>query len=380
MAAAKLFLFGILLLANVDNGMIEKHQDQLQDIKKELEDKKETVSKLLEKENSIVRMLDTLDRKIDSSRKRSRTLTKQKEETQKAIREKRLRIATLEHSTHRHREEIASRLRNLNKLGEIGYLRLLFTIKELQDFGEATRVVKRIVRTDLELVDAFESERTLLSKENEALYKQQKHLAEVLRRLGVEKSDIRQQKKRQKSLLSLTRGQKDFFAKSVRELEEAAKNLQRLIDKLATKDFRSNFAVMKGTLRPPVDSPVVGRFGRFQDPKFKTFMNRNGIEFATERNSEVRVIHTGRVIYADWFRGYGKIIIIDHGDGYYSMHAHLSQVHRQTGETVKGGEIIGLTGDTGSLKGPLLYFELRYRGRAIDPLPWFSPLKLKLAQ
>jgi murein hydrolase activator len=80
----------------------------------------------------------------------------------------------------------------------------------------------------------------------------------------------------------------------------------------------------------------------------------------------------GKVVFSGWLRGYGNLIIVDHGDGYHTVVAHLGELERKVGEEVHGGDALGPLGDTGSLKGPYVYFELRHRGVAVDPQVWLT--------
>jgi len=84
----------------------------------------------------------------------------------------------------------------------------------------------------------------------------------------------------------------------------------------------------------------------------------------------VRAVADGKVVYAGWLRGYGNLMVLDHGDGYHTVVAHLGELERRVGEEVRQGEALGPLGDTGSLKGPYLYFELRHHGVAVDPQVW----------
>lgn len=87
---------------------------------------------------------------------------------------------------------------------------------------------------------------------------------------------------------------------------------------------------------------------------------------------EIKAVEKGTVVFADRFSGYGKMVIIDHGDRYYTIYAHLAEILKKNGDPVKRGETVGLVGDSDSLAGANLYFELRKDGRSVDPLPWFK--------
>jgi septal ring factor EnvC (AmiA/AmiB activator) len=129
------------------------------------------------------------------------------------------------------------------------------------------------------------------------------------------------------------------------------------------------FATLRGALDPPVDAPLVARFGRVVD-EFGTATFRKGIGFAAPRGTPVRGVADGVVRFAGWFRGYGKIVILDHGGAWYTVSGHLDQIDVTVGDAVARGTAIGRAGDTGSLAGPQLYFEIRRGGQAVDPADW----------
>jgi len=111
-------------------------------------------------------------------------------------------------------------------------------------------------------------------------------------------------------------------------------------------------------------------FGKVVNPKFNTVTVQKGWDIRAEEGSGVRAIAQGQVVYAGWLRGYGNVLIIDHGGGFHSLVAHLASLSRAVGEAVKAEEVVGTVGDSGSLKGAYLYFEIRQDGEAIDPAVW----------
>src|SRR5262249_27829574 len=120
----------------------------------------------------------------------------------------------------------------------------------------------------------------------------------------------------------------------------------------------------------PVDGTLEVGFGKVVNPKFNTVTVQRGWDIRAEEGSEVRTIAPGQVVYAGWLRGYGNVLIIDHGGGFHSLVAHLDSLSRAVGESVEAEEAVGTLGDTGSLKGAYLYFEIRQDGEAVDPALW----------
>jgi septal ring factor EnvC (AmiA/AmiB activator) len=113
-------------------------------------------------------------------------------------------------------------------------------------------------------------------------------------------------------------------------------------------------------------------FGKVLNPKFNTVTVQNGLDIEASPGAPVRAVAPGRVVHAGWFKGYGNLVIVDHGEGYHSLVAHLGSMRTAMGEDVEAGTVLGTVGDSGSLKGPYLYFELREKGRPVDPLPWLA--------
>ena len=102
---------------------------------------------------------------------------------------------------------------------------------------------------------------------------------------------------------------------------------------------------------------------------------QNGIEIKAPLGAEVRAVLPGKVLYADWFKGFGNVMIIDHGDQTFTVSGYCSQLLRKAGDVVSEGEAIALVGSAGSLKGPCLYFEIRHKGKPQDPMEWISHLE-----
>jgi septal ring factor EnvC (AmiA/AmiB activator) len=129
-----------------------------------------------------------------------------------------------------------------------------------------------------------------------------------------------------------------------------------------------------GTVRFPwpVAGQVLTRFGMQRHPQFKTMIFRRGIEIGAREGDTVRAINDGQVAFADWYKGYGKLLIVEHAEGLYSLYGNLEQIALAKGDRVSKGQAVGLVGETGSLKGPKLYFEIRYKGEAQDPLAWLT--------
>jgi septal ring factor EnvC (AmiA/AmiB activator) len=135
---------------------------------------------------------------------------------------------------------------------------------------------------------------------------------------------------------------------------------------------RPGFRSRKGTCRCRCSTNWSRWVRQDRQPRFNTVTVQKGIDIRASLGTEIVSVAPGTVVFAGWLKGYGNLVIVDHGDAYHSLYAHLDRLDVEVGMVVEQEEAIGLVGDTGSLKGAYLYFEIRKGGQAIDPLPWLE--------
>jgi septal ring factor EnvC (AmiA/AmiB activator) len=135
---------------------------------------------------------------------------------------------------------------------------------------------------------------------------------------------------------------------------------------------QSTFSAHKGLLIMPVNGTIISSFGPYKNQKYNVTNFRSGIDIKADKGEPIRSVFKGKVLYCDWFKGYGNMIIIDHGHNYYTVYAHLEETFKSKGDEVDAGEVIATVGDTGSLEGARLHFEVRHHGKPVDPLTWLK--------
>jgi len=157
-------------------------------------------------------------------------------------------------------------------------------------------------------------------------------------------------------------------------LKENEQQLQRLLreirDYLAARASRTPaegaFRRMKGKMRLPVSAPIDAGYGQPRE----TGVRWDGIMFRPDNGADVSAIFEGRVVFADWLRGFGLLLIVDHGDGFMSLYSHNDSLFKQVGDWVETREVIAVVGTSGCLDRPDLYFEIRQDGEPQNPLSW----------
>jgi septal ring factor EnvC (AmiA/AmiB activator) len=181
---------------------------------------------------------------------------------------------------------------------------------------------------------------------------------------------------KKQTILHAVQNQKKMAHAALASLKESADALDREIAGFE-KHRKSDpdmmvFSRQKGRLMPPVAGKIISRFGITQSGDYKSFTFQSGIDIRGKQGEPVRSVFRGNVIFAEWLKGYGNMVIINHGENYYTLYAHLQEMFKKKGDGVDAGEVIATLGDTGSLKGVCLHFELRHHGKPVDPLKWLK--------
>jgi murein hydrolase activator len=207
-------------------------------------------------------------------------------------------------------------------------------------------------------------------------------LDEEQRALATAKQAVRREAEKKRVLLASLRQQKGTRLRLLREMEAAAARLEKVVEEISKRALNkpretppprspgTGLEALRGKMEWPVRGKVIAPFGKFRHPEFAAEIVRKGIDIDAPVGEEIRAVEKGTVVYADRFAGYGKMIIIDHGERYYTIYGHLSEILKKTGNEVKRGEVLGKAGDSDSLAGSKLYFEMRKDGHSVDPLPW----------
>jgi septal ring factor EnvC (AmiA/AmiB activator) len=282
-----------------------------------------------------------------------------------------LRVSELEKSLAEARPALARHARALYKLGDTSYLRLLLSIDRPADFFRGYRLITTLARRDNARVAAFRADLAAFTSEKAALEERTRESVALRNRLAAARRGLDAQRARKTELLTSLVERKELNAAYVEELAQAETRLQQLLAGLAEGFVEVPLGAFRGSLPWPVEGPVRAGFGRRKHPRFDTYTVHNGIEVQAPAGAPVRAIHAGRVVFAERFRGYGLMVVVDHGAKHHSLYAQLGAVEVAPGQDVAAGDVLGLAPPAGP-DGPGVYFEMRYQGRPEDPEGWLA--------
>lgn len=337
---------------------------------------REAARTLATRERSVLDTLEGAERAWRDAEEAARSA-----EEERMLSAERLAVAMLEEAeaARRHRERLAAlrpRLVALQRLEQLGEWRLLASSASLSDLVQRRALLARVLEGDassLRFAMRLREEREAASLERRAEADRQDELARAAEATRREAAERRGQFR---ALLSSVRKERTFHERAASEAEAQSRKLAEFIAALPPRGGPApfkGFAALRGRLPHPADGPVRGGFGRVVDPRFQTVTVQKGVEIGARAGDPVRAVAPGRVAHAGWFKGYGNLVIVDHGDGYHTLVAHLGTMTAAGGEEVAAGAPLGTVGDTGSLKGAYLHFEIREKGRPVDPVAWLAP-------
>jgi septal ring factor EnvC (AmiA/AmiB activator) len=194
-------------------------------------------------------------------------------------------------------------------------------------------------------------------------------------------ADLNEQQDRRKAMLGKIRNEKSLEQAALESLRQAALDLNATVERIEPavppaprpgegKTEDKPFEAYKGLLSWPVRGKIISFFGSQRDQKYAVTSFHSGINIQAERGEPIHCVCGGYTIFSSWFKGFGNMMIIDHGDHYYTVYAHLEEVFKVKGDRVEKNEVIATVGDSGSMMGPALHFEVRHHGKPVDPMQW----------
>ncbi|MDZ4676270.1 MAG: peptidoglycan DD-metalloendopeptidase family protein [Oligoflexia bacterium] len=302
----------------------------------------------------------------------------QMKNSQKTIESYAKTIVRIDGTKSTQKKLLRERLRALYKMGFKGYTEVLLSSQTSGEFARNLKFLKIVTQRDARLIQNYRATLEQLSKEQNKLRSQVKVFAQFQTQLNQEKQKISSHKDQQLFLLSQIEKDRESHLLAIKEWREAGQKLEAQLTKIGVHHnafreiARASIFEQKGNLKPPVIREIVQKYGIMINSRFDTKIFHKGLFFAAQVGDKVSATFWGKVAFSGWINGYGETIIIDHGDHYYSLYAHNSRLDKRSGDSVATGEVIALAGDTGSLRGPGLYMEIRHFSESLDPLPWLD--------
>ncbi|MBI4562070.1 MAG: peptidoglycan DD-metalloendopeptidase family protein [Candidatus Rokubacteria bacterium] len=366
---------------------IRDKERTLQQTQRQLREEEAKAQEARKREASVLAELEAVDRKLSEKRRELARLDGLTRKAEAEIAALEAEIRRLEQRRVSQQHLLARRLRVLYKLhSRGGVLPMILGGDDPVVQAVQLRHLTTLARVDARLIQEYRvTEDSLADRKAEGEVRK-RDLSALRAQVAQERAEVDREAARRRTLLAKVRDQRAYHERMVGELSEAARRLEALIKELQAKSRRVvkapaptgieapavGFGTLRGRLPWPAEGRVVSAFGEQVHPRFGTRTFRSGIDIEASEGTEIVAVYAGQVVYTGWFKGYGNLMILDHGSDYYTLYAHAAEIRVKEGEDVRQGQVIGTVGDTGSLAGSRLYFEVRYQGRPQDPAGWLQ--------
>ena len=353
---------------------------ELEGIKKKIESEKRVLSQVNKKEGSVIQSLSQVESELERKSKQLRQSAAKLELVVSEMHKKEAEALRMRESLEQRKIYLARRAEALYRWQRSGSPLVLFNGDlSLSSLLKRKYYLQRTVAFDREMVQSLNDQAAHEERVAEELARKRQDVDDQRRGLARVKEAVQQEAQKKREMLASIREEKESRQRALKDLEQAAVRLQKMIEEISRRSAAKSkeapagggLESMRGKFDWPVKGQVIGGFGKAKHHEFSTEVFRKGLEIEAPVGEEIRAIEKGRVVFADRFSGYGKMLIIDHGDRYYTVYAHLSDFLKKNGDLVVRGEAVALVGDSDSLAGSKLYFEMRKDGKSIDPAPWF---------
>ena len=372
----------------------DKQQD-LQQAHKRLLEERQKAADARKREAGVLSELEAIDRRLSEKRQQVAVLDGRLKRAQADVGELQGEIGRLQSRRSGQEDVLGRRLRALYKLqAQGGVLPIVLSGADPVEQAVQLRHLTTLASVDARLIREYRGTSEVLADRKSRVEARGREMASLRSEADQERAEFDQEAAKRRALLGKVQGERAYHDRMVGELSEATRRLEAFIRDLQEKQRRAvakvpppsrparpapgdaslpGFAGLRGRLSWPADGRVVAEYGPQVNPRFGTKTFRNGIDIEASEGSNIAAVFPGQVVYTGWFRGYGNLIIVDHGGEYYTVYAHAADIRVTEGDEVKHGQIIGTVGDTGSLQGPRLYFEVRHEGKPQDPTQWLRP-------
>ncbi|MDX2479705.1 MAG: peptidoglycan DD-metalloendopeptidase family protein [Desulfuromusa sp.] len=316
----------------------------------------------------IKKTLEQIDRRIAEHKTNFKKLQGKIKQQEKSVKENQQGVKKIV-------SQLEKRLVVLYKEGDTGPLKILFSADSPTEMARQYHYLNRVLQYDKELLAEY---RQAIQGQQQSLLKLkslEQQQAKLLEKDREQRQIAAKGRSLQTRLLKQAKAGKTKLAAELIELKENAVRLKKLITRLeqepvsTTGPVAGNFAVGRGQLGWPVNGRVVIGFGQQKDAKLGTYYESNGIEIAVPPGSPIHAVAAGKVVFADYFKGYGNLFILSHPGGYHTLYAQTDRMQKKLGDQVSAGDLLGHSGLAGR---DSIYFEIRSNGSPVNPLSWLK--------
>lgn len=343
---------------------------------KELNDierrKREVQGKLKEvrrNEEAAQRKLREIRRKFNATQADLQQNKGKLDQTKNTIVETERKIDRTQSTEQQLSQQAAQRLREVYEGHRLSLLEMFFQVTSLQSLLDLFYYQERIAEADKKLLEELKAKAQALAAKKDILGHQKDVLGVIITDIAKKATEIARVKSAQEQIADRLKTQRAFYEQAESQLAFESQQLERqIVDLESSRRGSGSMAVGSGSMSMPIRAPISSPFGYRGHPIFGGRRFHSGVDLAGANHTPIKASDSGCVLKTGWYGGYGKVVIISHGNSKSTLYAHMAQTAVSPGQNVKKGEVIGYEGSTGFSTGPHVHFEVRIDGKPKNPL------------
>jgi murein hydrolase activator len=386
---------------------IDAAKDDLSEVKQKIEALKKELDNSQEAHHDATDALKQSESAISKANQKLREITKKQKQNQSTLVQLKKQSLSINEQLALQQKQLSSLFYQQYAQGNQSYTRLILQNKNPSEITRDLKYQSYIAKAHAKLIDDMQTSLNKVKKLNEETATALQQVADLKTKQEAERKELQQQKQEKAKVLKSLSSKIASQRNEIKKLSRDEKNLTNLVEKLAkiavkpkkkivsksSKPKQANdnqdkntdepiakneetpdnsyagvsFSSLKGKLKLPVRGEVTNRFG---STRADSGISWKGLFIRASEGADVKSVASGRVVFADWMRGFGNLIIVDHGGGYMSLYGNNQAVFKQEGEEVTAGDTIAAVGNSGGNESNGLYYELRRQSKPFDPLSW----------
>jgi len=356
----------------------KEYEQRLARIRGEIETIRGKLAEEEKKEKTMLSSLDRIGFTKSLLRNELALLTMQLGKNQADLAVIKKDIPAIRSNLDRERDALGRILVTLYKYGRFDILRVILESSSLATLVRETKHLGLLAATQERMIDEYAKNLSALGRAAEALKVKEAEIQDLIGKATAKKAELDAQERRNLALIVEITSSRKSYEQTIDELNVRAQELQNILQKLENQPPGLMFPLVpfidrKGKLPWPTAGTVIQKFGIQRHPQYNTVVMNNGLEIAPPKDDlRVRAVQGGKVVFADYVQGYGNSIIINHGGSYHTIYGHCAELLVALNDFVADGQPIAVAGDTGSLVGVSVYFQISYQAKPLDPLQWLS--------
>ncbi len=364
-----IFFFIFMLLNPIAYSGLTEEQKKLQRYKEQLKYVQRQIANVNYNESSVIALIGNLEAEVQGVSQNISAIEDKVSRLEEEIFRKKEIIAENERLIEENKKAIYTALNLSYKMSQISPVELLFSGQDINSSADKVAYISYIAGANKNLLDELTEKTKILEREKNELVESEKNLTAFLEEKKQEENILKQEMELKNQLLSTLKQKKLEYLTQKSILEQEIKNEQKKIEELI-RQANNGKMVLKGGLIWPARGPITSPFGWRINPIWHTREFHPGIDIAIATGTPVKAAAAGIVSYAGWLTGYGNVVIIYHGSDVSTLYAHLKRYVVRKGQTVKQGQVIAYSDNTGWSTGPHLHFGVYIGDKPVNPLKY----------